>query len=212
VLSAENGPDGRFVVFEGGEGSGKSTVAAEMGRRLRAAGLDVVLVREPGSTPAGEAVRRLLHERLAPWAEAFAFLLARAQLVEDVIRPALGRGALVLCDRFAASTFAYQGFGRGLELATLRAANTAATGGLEPDLTLWLDVDPATGFARKRGESEAITTGAEDLAFHARVRAGYRALMAEARPGSWVRIEANEREATVVEAAWEALRPLAGKQ
>ena len=122
----------RFIVFEGGEGSGKSTAAATVAELLRADGLEVVHTREPGGTPAGELVRELLHLELAPWAEAFAFLAARAQVVSEVIEPALARGAVVICDRYEASFLAYQGFGRGLDLGALRQANATATGGLSP--------------------------------------------------------------------------------
>lgn len=196
---------GRFIVFEGGDGSGKSTVAAAVARRLEAAGRDVVLTREPGGTKAGEQVRALLHDHLAPWAEAFAFLVARAQLVAEVVRPALDRGAIVVCDRFSSSMYAYQGYGRGLDMATLRAADAAATGGLAPDLTVYLDVDPAVGLARKQGEDEAIRTGLETLAFHGRVREGYLALMASAPPGTWVKVDASLSREAVEAAAWAAV-------
>ena len=195
----------RFIVFEGGEGAGKSTLIHLVSRGLRDTGGDVLTVREPGGTAAGERIRELLHEPLTPWAEAFAFLLARAQLVSEVIRPALDRGATVLCDRFAASTFAYQGYARGLDLAALRSANAAATGGLEPDLTVFLDIDPAAGLARKHGESEAIRTGLESLDFHRRVREGYLALMAEARPGSWLQLDATQAPAELAEAVLAAI-------
>lgn len=196
---------GRFIVFEGGEGAGKTTVAAAIGRRLAHMGNEVVLTREPGGTPAGERVRALLHENLVPWGEAFAFLVARAQIVHELIRPALDRGAIVLCDRFAASMFAYQGYARGLDLATLRAANAAVTGGLEPELIIWLDLDPAVGLARKLGEAESIRTGLESVAFHERVREGYRRLMDEAPPGTWVRINAAQPLVEVEMRAWEAI-------
>lgn len=195
----------RFIVFEGGEGAGKSTLIHLVSRGLRETGGDVVTVREPGGTAAGERIRELLHEPLTPWAEAFAFLLARAQLVSEVIRPALDRGATVLCDRFAASTFAYQGYARGLDLAALRSANAAATGGLEPDLTVFLDIDPAAGLARKHGESEAIRTGLESLDFHRRVREGYLALMTESRPGSWLQLDATQAPAELAEAVLAAI-------
>lgn len=168
-------------------------------------GNEVVLTREPGGTPAGERVRALLHENLVPWGEAFAFLVARAQVVHELIQPALDRGAIVLCDRFAASTFAYQGYARGLDLATLRAANAAVTGGLEPELIIWLDLDPAVGLARKLGEAESIRTGLESVAFHERVREGYRRLMDEAPPGTWVRINAAQPLVEVEMRAWEAI-------
>ena len=179
-----------FVVFEGGEGAGKSTVAELVAAAFRAEGREVVLTREPGGTTAGEQIRALLHQNLTPWAETFAFLTARAQLVDEVIRPALGRSELVLCDRFEASTFAYQGNGRGLDMMSLRTVNAIATGGLAPDLVAWLDIEPSAGLARKRGETESILTGREDLAFHARVRGGYLAQFEAATPGTWVRIDA----------------------
>jgi dTMP kinase len=189
-----------FIVFEGGEGSGKSTAAAALAGVLQGRGDEVVLTREPGGTPAGELVRKLLHQPLTPWAETFAFLAARAELVAAVIRPALDRGAMVVCDRFSPSTFAYQGYGRGLDLGTLRTANAAATGGLEPALTIFLDIDPEVGLRRKLGEAEAIRTGLETLEFHRKVRAGYHALMAAAQPGSWVKIDATLPADEVAEA------------
>jgi dTMP kinase len=195
-----------FVVLEGGEGAGKSTLAAALAPRIEATGRELVLTREPGGTPAGELVRGLLHEPLQPWAETFAFLVARAQLVAEVIRPALARGAVVLCDRFAGSTFAYQGYGRGLDLDDLRRANTLATGGLEPDLVLYLDLPPATGLARKHGEAEAIRTGLEGLAFHERVHEGFRA-QAAADPHRWLTLDATQPPDDVASAAWAALEP-----
>lgn len=182
-----------FIVFEGGEGAGKSTVSEMVARNLASEGREVVLTREPGGTPAGEEIRRVLHQPLSPWAEAFAFLSARAQLVEMVIRPALHPGGIVLCDRFEASTFAYQGYARGLPMEPLRAANALATGGLTADLTVWLDIEPAAGLARKHGESELIATGGEDLEFHKRVRRGYLAQFEAAKPGTWIRLDATRR-------------------
>lgn len=181
--------DGLFVVFEGGEGSGKSTASTAVATVLRDAGREVVHTREPGGTRTGELVRSLLHEPLTPWAELFAFLVARAQLVEEVIRPALARGATVVCDRFAPSTFAYQVHARGLDETSVRAANELATRGLEPHLVVYLDIDPELGLRRKHGEIEAIRTGLEGLAFHRRVREGYLAQAAKA-PGRWLVIDA----------------------
>ncbi len=196
----------RFIVFEGGEGSGKSTAAATVAGQLLADGLDVVHTREPGGTAAGELVRGLLHLELTPWAEAFAFLAARAQVVQEVIEPALARDAVVICDRYEASFLAYQGFGRGLDLAALREANGAATGGLSPGLTVWLDLEPAAGLARKRGEAEAIRIGMETLAFHRRVRQGYAGLMADAEKGSWVWLDASRDAEAVAQGALAAVR------
>lgn len=199
---------GVFLALEGGEGAGKSTLAAALAAHITAANREVVLTREPGGTPAGEIVRTLLHENLVPWAETFAFLAARAQIVAEVIRPALQRGAVVICDRFEASTFAYQGYARGLDLATLRGLNRLATAGLTPAMTLFLDIDPAAGLQRKHGEEEAIRTGLESLPFHRKVRAGYFAMAGEAPPGTWLVLDAARPPDTVVAGAWSALEPL----
>ncbi|WBL37405.1 dTMP kinase [Tepidiforma flava] len=200
---------GRFIVFEGGEGSGKSTAAAAVAARLEAAGRRVVLTREPGGTPAGEVIRGLLHERLSPWAELFAFLTARAELVAAVIRPALERGDTVLCDRFAPSTFAYQVHARGLDPVIVRTANRAATGGLEPDLVVYLDIDPAAGLARKAAESAAVATGLEGLEFHRKVREGY-LLQARDDAGRWAVIDAALPAERVAELAAERVLRLLG--
>lgn len=195
----------RFIVFEGGEGSGKSTASAAVAERLRAAGVSVVHTREPGGTRAGELVRGLLHEPLTPWAELFAFLVARAQLVEEVIRPALARGETVICDRFSPSTFAYQVHARGLDEHQVRTANAIATGGLEPDLVVYLDIDPEIGLRRKHGETEAIRTGLEGLAFHRKVREGY-LVQATADPARWLVIDATRPPDEVAEQAWAAIQ------
>ena len=197
-----SGARGRFIVFEGGEGSGKSTAAAAVAARLEAAGQRVVLTREPGGTPAGEAIRALLHQRLSPWAELFAFLAARAELVSTVIRPALEDGATVICDRFAPSTFAYQVHARGLDPVVVRTANRAATGGLEPDLVVYLDLDPAAGLARKADEGAAIATGQEGLEFHRKVREGY-LLQARDDPARWAVIDASLPAERVAELAFD---------
>ncbi|MCL6643953.1 MAG: dTMP kinase [Dehalococcoidia bacterium] len=197
-----SGTRGRFIVFEGGDGSGKSTAAAAVAARLEAAGQRVVLTREPGGTQAGEAIRALLHQRLSPWAELFAFLAARAELVSAVIRPALEDGATVICDRFAPSTFAYQVHARGLDPVVVRTANRAATGGLEPDLVVYLDLDPAAGLARKAGEGSAIATGQEGLEFHRKVREGY-LLQARDDPARWAVIDASLPAERVAELAVE---------
>lgn len=199
----------RFVVFEGGEGSGKSTASAAVAERLRAAGVTIVHTREPGGTRAGELVRGLLHERLTPWAELFAFLVARAQLVEEVIRPALGRGETVICDRFSPSTFAYQVHARGLDEQQVRTANALATGGLEPDLVVYLDIDPEIGLRRKHGETEAIRTGLEGLAFHRKVREGYLA-QAAADAARWLVIDGTLPPNEVADRAWDAVRGFSG--
>lgn len=196
---------GRFIVFEGGEGSGKSTASLAVVHRLQAEGIAVLHTREPGGTPAGELVRGLLHQPLAPWAELFAFLVARAQLVATVIRPALERGETVICDRFAPSTFAYQVHARGLDPVVVRTANAAATGGLEPDLVVYLDIAPEAGLRRKHGEAEAIQTGLEGLEFHRKVREGY-LLQARSGAGRWVTLDAALPAPRVAELALDAVR------
>jgi dTMP kinase len=143
---------GFFVVLEGPEGSGKSTLIAPLAERLRAAGIEPVVVREPGGTRAAEIARQALLDPdhpVGPIAELFFYLAARADLVQTVIQPALAAGKVVLSDRFALSTEAYQMAGRGLDRAMVRSANQAATLGLEPDLTLILDLTPELGQARQ---------------------------------------------------------------
>ncbi len=206
----DEGARGRFIVLEGGEGAGKSLLATRLARRLEAAGVHTIDVREPGGTPAGELARELLAQSLTPWAEAFAFLLARAELVGRVITPALEGGATVLCDRFRASTVAYQGYGRGLDLKRLAEANASATQGLTPDLTIYLDLPPSVGLERKRGERGGPATGREGLAFHERVREGYRQQLAQAPAGTWLEIDASQPPQAVEAAAWEAVSRLLG--
>jgi dTMP kinase len=195
---------GRFIVFEGGEGAGKTTVSNLIAERMAAEGIAHIHVREPGGTPAGEQLRQLLHGDLSLWGEAFAFLLARAEHVDRVIRPALAEGKTVLCDRFSMSTFAYQGHARGLDLDALRSANDAATGGLTPDLTVFIDVPPEIGLHRKLGEGDTVRTGKEGIEFHRKVYAGYKVLVAEAGPAA-VAIDGTQPLETVVEQAWSAL-------
>lgn len=177
-------PLGRFVVFEGGDGSGKSTQLQRLAARLHGLGHAPVTVREPGGTPFGEALRAALlgGGPTSPRAELLAFNAARAELVTSVIRPALEAGRTVLADRFTGSTVAYQGYGRGLDLPTVRAVNEVATGGLEPDLVLLLDLSPEA--ARDRLEAAPDRIEGEHTDFHARVREGYLAL-AHTEPERW---------------------------
>lgn len=193
-----------FIALEGGEGAGKSSVQRELGERLRAAGRDVVLTREPGGTPLGEQIRALVLAQSAlddPLTELMLFEAARAHLVAAVIRPALERGAVVVCDRFAASSIAYQAYGRGLDAALVARANDIATGGLGPALTLLLDLAAEAGLARRAGAGGANHFDRADLAFHERVRAGFRALAA-ADPARWRIIDAAAPLDAVVEACW----------
>jgi dTMP kinase len=171
---------GFFVVVEGPEGSGKSTLVAELATWMDAAGLDPVRVREPGGTPVAEGARRLLLDpefEVAPMAEVFLYLAARADVIHRVIRPALEAGRLVLADRFDLSTEIYQIVGRGLDREMVLAANRAATGGLRPDLVLVTDVPPGVGLARQQRGAEALDRlDLEDRAFHQRVIEAYLAV------------------------------------
>ena len=186
--AAQPRAEARFVTFEGEEGTGKSTHIRLLAERLRALGHEVVTTREPGGTPLCEAVRGLLQydscgEAPVPAAETLLFCASRAQLVEKVIRTALERGAWVLSDRFYDSTYAYQGYGRGFDLAQLRAIMEFAICGVRPSLTFLLDADPDTEKARLDDRfaagQEADRFEREAADFHARVREGFRRLATE---------------------------------
>lgn len=172
---------GVFITFEGGEGSGKSTQLRLLALSLQVAGVPTRVLREPGGTGAGEAIRAILldpqHEGLTAAAELLLYQASRAQLVAEVIEPALAAGEVVLCDRFFDSTTAYQGYARRLSLEQVDQLNQVATGGLVPDRTLVFDIDPALGIARATTHS-TDRLEAEDLAFHERVRAGFLAIAA----------------------------------
>lgn len=178
-----------FLSFEGLDGSGKSTQLRLLAERLEAEGRDVVRTREPGGTDLGEAVRDLvLHGgAVAPWAEAALYAASRAQHVEEVIRPALARGAVVLCDRYVDSSVAYQGVARGLGLERVLDLNLAAVGGLLPDVTFLLLLDPAVAASRMPPERDRLER--EDPGFHARADAAYREL-AERFPDRIVAVDA----------------------
>jgi dTMP kinase len=173
---------GALVVIEGGEGSGKSRLLHALEERLVDGGHTVVVTREPGGTSLGERIREVLlaRERAGdPLAELMLFEAARAQLVAEVIRPALARGAVVLCDRFAASSIAYQSAGRGLARAIVEHANEIVTGGLIPDVTLLLDVPAEVGLRRRMTDGAANHFDNETLAFHERVNECFRQLARE---------------------------------
>ena len=198
---------GLFVSFEGGEGSGKSTQTARLQGRLESMDRKSLLIREPGGTPLGEALRELLlHRRAAISAEAelLLFLAARAELVRSVLQPALEAGTVVVCDRFSDSTLAYQGYGRGLDIESIRTLDRWATGGLAPDLTVLLDLPVEVGLKRKDGDDDAFAR--EDGGFHARVRDGYLALAA-AEPSRWHRLDATLPEAEIEARVWAAVEP-----
>jgi len=167
---------GRLVVFEGGEGAGKSTQLRRLGSRLTAAGVQHQLFREPGGTPAGDRIRELLLHAdapVAPATEAALFIASRAQLVAEEIEPALAAGEHVLLDRFMLSTYAYQVHGRRLDMETVRAANRLAVGKLRPDLTILLAIDPAKGLQRVGSRGSADRIEAADADFHWRVAAAF---------------------------------------
>ena len=199
---------GLFVTFEGGEGSGKSTQIARLAERLRARGIDALVTREPGGTPLAEAIRALLLDpgrKPGRWAEAFLMEAARADLVASAIRPALEAGRVVLCDRYDDSTLAYQGAGRGLDLALLARMNVAATGALVPDLTLLYDLDPEVGLERReRAAGNTNRLDREPLEFHRRVRAHFLS-MAESAPGRFVVLNGTLPPTELEERGWKAL-------
>jgi dTMP kinase len=201
---------GLFITLEGGEGSGKSTVAAELARRLEAEGHAVTLTEEPGGTELGRHFWTYLRtsEPLSPLAELLLFEAARAQHVDRVIRPALDAERIVVCDRFIDSSVAYQGYGRGLGQALVKSLNETATGGLKPHCTLLLDVPVQIGLKRARSleAGEAATKsrdviGGEAAAFHQRVRDGFLAI-AEAETRRIHRIDATRPLDEVIEACW----------
>jgi dTMP kinase len=185
-------PGGFFISFEGPEGGGKSTQIHRLAAALAERGYPVWTTREPGGTRVGEMIRPILlgqqQTRMTPWSEALLFTAARAQHVEEVIRPRLARGELVLCDRYTDSTLAYQGYGRGLDLDTLRRLQSQATGGLQPDLTMLLNLPVETGLSRiPRPAQDRLDREAAE--FHQRVRAGYQE-MAAADPRRWREVDA----------------------
>ena len=199
---------GSFIVLEGGEGSGKSRLQQSLADRLTAEGPGVVTTREPGGTPLGERIRELLLADRSvddPLAELLLFEAARAHLVQDVIRPNLEDGALVLCDRFDASSIAYQSAGRGLARDLVERANDIATGGLTPDLTLVLDLPVEQGLARRSAGGGENAFDREDIAFHERVRAAYLDL-ARTSPDKWRVIDACQPFDAVLDATHVAVR------
>jgi dTMP kinase len=188
---------GLFITLEGPEGSGKSTQAKALGEYLEGRGYSVLVTREPGGTSIGDQIRRLLHStentRMHPRTETLLYCASRAQLVEEVIKPHLDHGGVVICDRFADSTLAYQGFGYGLELGLVKSIIALVTGSLVPDMTFYLDLPVEDGLGRKfeasrAGETEWNRMDQLELAFHQRVRAGY--LEMARKGGRWVILDA----------------------
>ena len=207
---------GRFITFEGGEGCGKSTQVKRLKEALERIGVEVVLTREPGGTVLSEEIRRLIKDQdddpPCDRSELLLFLAARAQLVSNVIRPALAAGKWVVSDRFSDSTKAYQGYGRGLPLDVIETVNAFACEGLKPDLTILLDVTPETSHARMRRREGETDTAADRIEragdeFHARLRRGF-AEMAAAEPERIRVVDANGGVDEVWEAVWKLTKPL----
>ena len=199
-----------FITFEGGEGSGKSVQAKALYKRLSQLAIPVVLTHEPGVTALGKKVAQWLKWgqdlNISPMAELLLFNVSRAQLVSEVIKPDLESGKVVICDRYADSTTAYQSYGRRLDLALVRAVNHAAIQGLNPDLTILLDMLVEAGLARKKGKKQDRFEQ-EDIAFHRRVREGYLKLAAD-EPERWLVVDATQSKEKVAEIIWQKVNQL----
>ena len=198
-----------FITFEGGEGCGKSSQARALYRRLSRLAIPVVLTHEPGGTPLGQKIGRWLKWEkadISPLTELLLFNASRAQLVAEVIQPNLKNGKMVICDRYADSTTAYQSYGRGLDLEIVKAINNTATQGLEPDLTVLLDISAESGLARKRARKQDRFEG-EDTAFHRRVRDGYLKMAAD-DPERWLVVDASQSKRKIVQIIWQRVNQL----
>jgi len=198
-----------FITFEGGEGCGKSSQARALYRRLSRLAIPVVLTHEPGGTPLGQKIGRWLKwERadISPLTELLLFNASRAQLVAKVIQPNLKSGKTVICDRYADSTTAYQSYGRGLDLEIVKAINNAAIQGLEPDLTVLLDIPAESGLARKRARKQDRFER-EDTAFHQRVRNGYLKIAAN-DPKRWLVVDASQSKRKIEQIIWQRVNQL----
>lgn len=181
-----------LITFEGIEGSGKSTQAGLLVEYLRGKGLNVILTREPGGVEVSERIRSILIEtglNISPKAELFLFLASRAQHTDELIRPSLQKGYIVVCDRYIDASVAYQGYGRGLDVGMIKRLNDLATDGLRPDLTVLLDLPPEEGLKRVRASKKVDRIEGEDLEFHRRVREGYLEI-ARSEPDRFLVIEA----------------------
>ena len=202
-MRAEKLTPGFFIAFEGPEGAGKTTQIRYLEEKLRGCGMEPLITREPGGTPAADAVRRVVLEpafTIGPLAEFLLYSASRAQHVDEVVKPALERGDIVVSDRFAGASVAYQGYGRGLELPFIKSLTERVTGGLRPDLTLLLDLEPEVGLARVAGRGQKDRLERADLSFHRRVRQGF---LEQARADeSWVVLDASLDEAALAERVW----------
>jgi len=200
---------GLFITFEGGEGCGKSTQSRLLLKRIERQNIPAVLTREPGGTALGNELRKALKRKggasISPQAELFLLAASRAQLVAELIRPALQEGKVVICDRFTHSTMVYQGYGRGLDFTAIKMVNNMATRHLNPDLIIFLDTSPEQGLARKQSLKDRFEL--EDLSFHRRVREGY-VKMAAAEPDRWLVIDAMLPKSKIAEIIWERVSQL----
>jgi dTMP kinase len=200
---------GLFITFEGGEGCGKSTQSRLLLKKLEQQNIPVVLTHEPGGTALGNELRKTLKRKrdssISPQAELFLLAASRAQLVTELIRPALEEGKVVICDRFTHSTMVYQGYGRGLDFTAIKMVNNMATRYLNPDLIILLDILPEQGLARKQSLKDRFEL--EDLSFHHRVREGY-LKMAAAEPDCWLLIDASLPEGKIAEIIWDRVSTL----
>ncbi len=203
-----------FITFEGGEGSGKSSQAGALYRRLCRLSVPAILVHEPGSTPLGDRVSRLLKwshgADISPVSQLMLFNASRAQLVSDVIRPALSEGKTVICDRYTDSTVAYQGYGGKLNLQDVISVNRIATDGLTPDLTVLLDIPVREGLARKKGKPPDRFER-QDITFHEQVRHGYLEL-AKHEPERFLVVDARLDRTTISQSIWDRVSDLLGNQ
>jgi dTMP kinase len=203
-----------FITFEGGEGSGKTAQARALYRRLSSLSIPVLLVHEPGGTQLGRRLRYLLkrpkNTDISPLSELLMFNASRAQLVDEVIRPGLEKGNVVICDRYADSTIAYQSYGRGLDLETVDIINRTATRGLKPDLTVLLDIAVEGGLARKMTK-EHDRFEREDLAFHQKVREGYLKL-ATGEPERWLVVDGTLTKTEIVNIIWQRVSQMLSRE
>jgi len=200
---------GLFITFEGGEGCGKSTQSRLLLKKFEQRNIPVVLTHEPGGTALGNELRKALKKKrsstISPQTELFLVAASRAQLVAELIRPALEEGKVVICDRFTHSTLVYQGYGRGLDFTAMEMVNNMATRYLNPDLIILLDISPEQGLARKRSLKDRFEL--EDLSFHHRVREGY-VKMAAAEPDCWLVIDASLPKGKIAEIIWDRVSQL----
>ena len=202
-----------FITFEGGEGCGKSSQSKLLINRLKKLAIPALLIHEPGKTALGDKITRLLKWsrdiKISPLSELLLFNASRAQLVEEVIKPALEKGTVVICDRYTDSTTAYQGYGRGLDLFTVTTVNKIGTQGILPDLTILLDLPVEAGLARKQ-DKKADRFQTENLSFHRRVREGYLKL-AQAESKRWLVIDGTQTKVVIAGIIWQKVSKILQK-